>query len=163
MFRYLTSWLSRSAEFFESTGPRKAAELAREVSGGRTLIVLATIGFLACAFYVYVLFHWMRDTNARRELVPRLKIKPIGSLSKNARISLAPEGLQEVVVALRPGYCGLPAWQCGSTVAALVAMGASGRCGKRSRDPGAWARESNWIILYPGICDANHIVRAVSS
>jgi hypothetical protein len=31
-----------------------------------TLIVLATICFLACAFYVYVLFHWMRDTNRKR-------------------------------------------------------------------------------------------------
>jgi hypothetical protein len=31
-----------------------------------TLIVLTTIGFLACAFYVYVLVHWMRDTNRKR-------------------------------------------------------------------------------------------------
>jgi hypothetical protein len=74
---------------------------------------------------------------ARRQLVPRLKIKPIGSLGRNARISLAPEGLQEVMVAWRPGHCGLPAWQRGSAVAALVAMSAGGMCKKRLRDPGA--------------------------
>jgi hypothetical protein len=31
-----------------------------------TLIVLATTGLLACAFYVYVLCQWMRDTNGKR-------------------------------------------------------------------------------------------------
>jgi hypothetical protein len=30
-----------------------------------TLIVLATICLLACAFYVYVLIHWSRDTKRK--------------------------------------------------------------------------------------------------
>jgi hypothetical protein len=30
-----------------------------------TLIVLATTGLLACAFYIYVLCQWMRDTNGK--------------------------------------------------------------------------------------------------
>lgn len=34
--------------------------------GAMTFIVLTAIGFLACAFYVYVLFHWMRDTKSKR-------------------------------------------------------------------------------------------------
>ena len=31
-----------------------------------TLIVIIAISCLACAFYVYVLFHWMRDTKRRK-------------------------------------------------------------------------------------------------
>jgi hypothetical protein len=49
--------------------------------------------------------------------------KPIRSFGRNARISLAPEGRQDVRGALRPGYCGLPAWQCASAVAAITEPG----------------------------------------
>jgi hypothetical protein len=31
-----------------------------------TLIVLVATGFVACAFYVYVLWQWMRDANGKR-------------------------------------------------------------------------------------------------
>src|ERR1700730_7346378 len=31
-----------------------------------TLIVLAATGLLACAFYIYVLYQWMRDGNGKR-------------------------------------------------------------------------------------------------
>ena len=31
-----------------------------------SLIVLTAICFLACAFYVYVLIHWMRDTKRKK-------------------------------------------------------------------------------------------------
>jgi len=34
--------------------------------GPMTLIVLAMTGLLACAFYVYVLCQWMRDTRGKR-------------------------------------------------------------------------------------------------
>jgi hypothetical protein len=34
--------------------------------GPMTLILLATTGLLACAFYAYVLYQWMRDTNGTR-------------------------------------------------------------------------------------------------
>src|ERR1700722_17496042 len=33
--------------------------------GPMTLIVLATTGLLACAFYIYVLCKWMRDANGK--------------------------------------------------------------------------------------------------
>jgi hypothetical protein len=110
VFRYLASWLSSSAEFFESTGLKKAAE-TRPV-------------------------RWCGA-------------KPTGSSSRNARIFLAPEELQDVKVALRPGYGGPPARQCGNAVAALVAHEASGMCRKRSRNHGVRARESNGINFAP--------------
>jgi hypothetical protein len=31
-----------------------------------TLIVLVAIGCLACVFYLYVLYHWIRDTDRKR-------------------------------------------------------------------------------------------------
>ena len=34
--------------------------------GPMTLIVLATAGLLACAFYIYVLSEWMRDANGKK-------------------------------------------------------------------------------------------------
>jgi hypothetical protein len=36
------------------------------------LIVLATTGLLACAFYIYVLCQWMRDAKGKRTPVPRI-------------------------------------------------------------------------------------------
>jgi len=36
------------------------------------LIVLATTGLLACAFYIYVLCPWIRDTNGKRTSRPRI-------------------------------------------------------------------------------------------
>ena len=35
-----------------------------------TLIVLATAGLLACAFYIYVLCQWMLEANGKRTLRP---------------------------------------------------------------------------------------------
>jgi hypothetical protein len=35
-----------------------------------TLLVLATICFLACAFYVYVLLHWIQDTTRKATTPP---------------------------------------------------------------------------------------------
>ena len=37
-----------------------------------TLTVLATICFLACTFYLYVLFQWMRDTKGRNTTRPAM-------------------------------------------------------------------------------------------
>jgi hypothetical protein len=44
-------------ERFESHAPAR---------GPMTLIVLATTGLLACAFYIYVLCQWMRDARGER-------------------------------------------------------------------------------------------------
>ncbi len=40
--------------------------------GPMTLIVLAMTGWLACAFYVYVLCQWMRDTRGKRAARPAI-------------------------------------------------------------------------------------------
>src|SRR5438445_13572940 len=40
--------------------------------GPMTLIVLAMTGWLACAFYVYVLCRWMRDTRRKRAARPAI-------------------------------------------------------------------------------------------
>jgi hypothetical protein len=37
-----------------------------------TLIVLATTGLLACAFYIYVLCQWVRDVNGKGTPRPRI-------------------------------------------------------------------------------------------
>ena len=37
-----------------------------------TLSILATIGLLVCAFYVYVLCQWMRDTKSKRPFQRRI-------------------------------------------------------------------------------------------
>ncbi len=68
LFRYLVFGCARSVEFFQSTELGKAAELGLRWGGAMTLIILETISFLACAFYVYVLFHWMRDTKRKRTI-----------------------------------------------------------------------------------------------
>ena len=123
MFLYLASWLSRSFEFFESTGLGKAAEIAREVDGA----------------------------------------EPPGGLNRNARVSsLAPEGLEEVMVARRLGDRGLPAWQGVSA----VRLGGH-ECERNVQETTA----RSWTLgkriqrdnLHPGTCNANHIIRAVSS
>jgi hypothetical protein len=44
-----------------------------------TLIVLVTAGFLACAFYVYVLWQWMRDANGKRTHPPAMDEKENGA------------------------------------------------------------------------------------
>jgi hypothetical protein len=50
-----------------------------------TLIVLATTGLLACAFYIYVLCQWMRDANGKR--TPRA---PIAGQSDTAQENKRP-------------------------------------------------------------------------
>ena len=40
--------------------------------GPMTLIVLAMTGLLACAFYVYVLCQWMRETRSKRTARPAI-------------------------------------------------------------------------------------------
>jgi hypothetical protein len=37
-----------------------------------TLIVLVATGFVACTFYVYVLWQWMRDANGKRTPPPAM-------------------------------------------------------------------------------------------
>ena len=55
--------------------------------GPMTLIVLATTGLLACAFYIYVLCQWMRDANGKRR---RTNSPPIagqsGATRQNKRV-----------------------------------------------------------------------------
>lgn len=53
--------------------------------GPMTLIVLAMTGLLACAFYVYVLCQWMRDTRGKRTARPA-----IDALSDGAQTNKRP-------------------------------------------------------------------------
>jgi len=55
LFRYLGRDRLRSSR---PASLKKAAELV----GAMTVIVLTAICLLACAFYVYVLIHWIRET-----------------------------------------------------------------------------------------------------
>src|ERR1700730_3738257 len=55
--------------------------------GPMTLIVLATTGLLACAFYIYVLCRWMQDANdkSRRTSPPAIPGQS-GATQQNNRI-----------------------------------------------------------------------------
>jgi hypothetical protein len=56
-----------------------------------TLIVLATTGLLACAFYIYVLCQWMRDTNGKR--TPRRSVdRQSGGTRQNKRLYVIGSG-----------------------------------------------------------------------
>jgi hypothetical protein len=53
-------------------------------AGPMTLIVLAAIGLLACAFYIYVLYQWTRDGNGKRTNRP-LFVGPSDGTQENKR------------------------------------------------------------------------------
>jgi hypothetical protein len=44
-----------------------------------TLIVLATTGLPACAFYIYVLCQWMRDADGKMTARPRMNGRSDGA------------------------------------------------------------------------------------
>lgn len=58
--------------FVQSVESRRANRMDALSHGPMTVIVLATTGLLACAFYIYVLCQWMRDTNGKRTPRPRI-------------------------------------------------------------------------------------------
>jgi hypothetical protein len=115
--------------------------------GAMTLIVLATICFPACAFYVYVLFHWMRDTKPRTTTGPAAENRPDEKYGKKgpyiigARSATSGEGRS----ASRSTWA--VSRRSGRAVARLIAMSANGVQMNRSRDLGAWAGESSWVSL----------------
>jgi hypothetical protein len=95
-----------------------------------TLIVLATICLLACAFYVYVLIHWSRDTKRKTTTHSAAENQADEDGERRRPYVVGSGGLQAEMAALRPGQCGLPVWQSGRAVAGLVVMSPSGKCTK---------------------------------
>jgi hypothetical protein len=79
-FRWLSRWNRE-----QRTEPHALSR------GPMTLIVLATTGLLACAFYIYVLCQWMRDTNGKR--TPRRSVdRQSGGTRQNKRLYVIGSG-----------------------------------------------------------------------
>jgi ABC-type transporter Mla subunit MlaD len=57
-----------------------------------TLVVLAAVGFLQCAFFLFVLFQWTRDTKRKTTTVSATAGDASG---KNAHKSLVSGGLSK--------------------------------------------------------------------
>ena len=69
--------LVRATPFVKSAESSIANGIECLVPRAMTRIALATTCFLACAFYIYVLCQWMRDTNGNRNR--RRRIDAIGA------------------------------------------------------------------------------------
>jgi hypothetical protein len=79
-----------------------------------TVIVLAAIGFLACAFFLFVLFRWTRDTKRKTTTVD----DAAGETSeKKDRKLLVPGELPESETAFGGGHAGSRAGEVGRSVA----------------------------------------------
>ncbi len=128
-----------------------------------TLIVLTAICFLACALYVYVLIHWMRDTKRKRATQSvgenkadenREPKRPHIIGSRMARESHGRFAARSLRHASRQGE---------RAVARPLAIRAKTMHTKRSRERGARAGESHGASLSNATCDTSHFLRAMSS
>ena len=98
------------------------------------LIVLAAVGFLACAFYLFVLFQWTRDT--RRKTTTRTAVDDAaGESSEKKRPQVVgSRRAVESVTAFREGHAGSRAGEVGRAIAGLDATSANGLRMRRSPD-----------------------------
>jgi hypothetical protein len=90
------------------------------------LIVLAALGFLACAFFLFVLFQRTRDTKHKTATRTAVDDAASESSEKNVRKLLVPEGPPKSVTAFREGHAGSTAGEVGRAVAGLDATSANG-------------------------------------
>ena len=134
LFRYLGRDRLRSSR---PASLKKAAELV----GAMTVIVLTAICLLACAFYVYVLIHWIRETkrepttrsaaeNQTNENCERKRPHTIGSRRLTGRDGrFTARSLRPASVAMRSRGSGLGCPECERNVYGLIAR--SWSVGKR--------------------------------
>ena len=90
------------------------------------LIVLATIGFLACVSLVFVLDQWMRDTKRKAKTRPNVDCN-VGETDeqRRAHVVAVPRGPWKGVIALRVRHTGCPGSQGDQAFVSLDTASAS--------------------------------------
>jgi hypothetical protein len=98
------------------------------------VIVLAMVGFLACAFFLFVLFQWTRDT--KRKTTTRTTVDDAASESSEKKRPqvVGSRRASESVTSFREGHAGSRAGEAERAVVGLDATSASGLRMRKSPD-----------------------------